>query len=103
MGSARSFLAVPAALLVVAILPLPYGYYTFLRCVVTLSAVIVAWSRYKTKGSVNWEVVLMALVAILFNPLVPIWLSRPLWLPIDLLSGGIFIYFAFKKEASVSQ
>ena len=48
---------VPAALLVVALAPLPYGYYTFLRLVVTGWSLFLAWDEYRRQRSVNvWSI-----------------------------------------------
>jgi len=101
-GRARLYLLVPAGLLLLAIFPLPYGYYTLLRLVVTVCAIIAAWVSFKAKETVNWEVVAMGLIAILFNPLAPVWLSRSVWLPIDLVAAGFFAYLAMRSEAKTS-
>ncbi|MEZ0001319.1 DUF6804 family protein [Sinorhizobium fredii] len=96
------YLLIPAALLLVAVLPLPYGYYIFLRLVVTVGAALAAYSAYKAKASISGEVVVMGLMAILFNPLVPVMLSRSVWLPIDLLAGCIFAYVALRKGTTAA-
>jgi len=84
-------------------MPLPYGYYTFLRWIVAVSAVIAALASYRVNNSTNWKVIAMGVTAILFNPLAPVWLSRPIWLPIDLLAAGLFAYEALNKQAGVMQ
>lgn len=35
-------------------------------------------------------------IAVLFNPLIPIHLSRAAWMPIDIITGGYFIFLAKK-------
>ena len=92
------YLLIPAALLVVAILPLPYGYYTFLRLVVTIAAAATAYVDYQSSRSLSWRVIVMGLVALLFNPVVTVALSRSTWLPIDLLTAGLFAYMALRKD-----
>lgn len=92
------YLLILAALLVVAILPLPYGYYTFLRLVVTIAAAAAAYVDYQSSRSLNWRVIVMGLVALLFNPVVTVALSRSTWLPIDLLTAGLFAYMALRKD-----
>ena len=70
----------PAAMLVVALLQLPYGYYTLLRLVVCVSALIIAyqsWSKYAA-----WSIA-FGIVALLFNPLIIVALDRETWAPID--------------------
>ncbi len=85
-------------MLVVAILPLPYGYYTFLRLVVTLAAAVTAYVDYQSSRSLSRRVIVMGLVALLFNPVVTVALNRSTWLPIDLLTAGLFAYMALRKE-----
>lgn len=75
---------VPAALLLIATARLPYGYYMFLRIVVCAFAALIAFSSWRDdKTSRAWAIVFGA-VAILFNPLVPIYLSRGDWFYLDI-------------------
>jgi len=78
---------VAAALIGLAILPLPYGYYTFLRLAVTG---ISAYLAYLQKENKDKSFYLLIAIAILFNPLIPIHLPREVWIPIDII---LAIYF----------
>lgn len=90
----KPFLLICAALLFLAMLDLPIGYYTFLRIVVTIGAVVVVGSEYK-EGIGAW-VILFGLVAVLFNPLIPVYLhDKAVWMPIDLVCGILFLVKAF--------
>lgn len=75
---------VPAALLVGAIAPWPYGYYTLLRFVVCIAAVWLAVLDYQRSRSVGLWVVTLGVAAITFNPLVPVHLSRDIWFFVDI-------------------
>lgn len=77
-------------LLLLAILPLPYSYYTFLRLTVFVSSLFLAYQLYEKKSH-GLSLVLVGL-ALLFNPLIPVYLSREAWLPIDLVSAGLLFY-----------
>ena len=71
-----------AGLLAVAVLPLPYGYYQLLRLVATgvfAWAAVVAFQRGRAGLGFGF-----ALLALLFNPVLPVYLSKALWVPIDL-------------------
>jgi hypothetical protein len=74
---------VPAAMLCAALLPLPYGYYQLLRLVVTGSCGLLAYWEFRKNGLVIWLMALI-LVAILFNPIVPVRLDRDQWAVIDI-------------------
>ncbi len=67
----------------------PYGYFTLLRWVVCAAGVVVAWIAYSWGRS--WAVAVFALVAILFNPLAPVYLSRETWQPIDIAVAALFL------------
>lgn len=66
-----------AILLIASRFPLPYGYYTFLRIAVTAVAI---WGVFIAAQSEKtlWLWVFIA-VAILFNPLFPIYLTKYVW------------------------
>ena len=79
---------VPAALCLIALFELPYGYYTFLRLVVTVCAGVAGYGCWKN-GRIVVAFVFGA-VALLFNPVIPVHLARELWAPIDVLVAGTF-------------
>lgn len=90
-GVHSAFWLVPAAALLLALLPLPYGFYTFLRLAVCGAAALLAYREWAAGGTVTvWMVVLGAL-ALLFNPLVPVHLSREAWAPIDVGAALLFV------------
>jgi hypothetical protein len=70
-----------ALVLVVAVFPLPYGYYTFTRIVTCIICGILAYVSFS--ATPTWGVGLAG-IAVLFNPVIPIYLRRPTWFWIDL-------------------
>ena len=89
---------VSALMLLLALNEHPYGYYVVLRWVVCLSAILVVWVLLGWRSAENeaelsgWEVGVLAftVIAITFNPLVPIALDRGTWAPIDFLAFVVF-------------
>jgi hypothetical protein len=80
-----------AIVLVVAVFPLPYGYYTFTRIATCLACGILGWTCFAGRPSApTWGVVLVG-IAILFNPLIPIYLKRQTWFWIDLASATVIL------------
>ena len=67
----------------------PYGYYQLLRWITCGAAVCVAFLAYHWEK--KWATVVFAIVAVLFNPLLPIHLSRDLWQPIDVVCAVLFV------------
>jgi len=78
-----------AAFLLLATLDLPYGYFTFLRIVVCGVSVFVAYCGYR--WGKTWAAVVFGLVAVLFNPLIPVHLTKDVWFPIDLAVAASFV------------
>lgn len=82
---------VPALFLLIGIADLPIGYYTFMRIVVFLASCFITFASYKENEKVNLWVILFALVAILFNPIIPIYLhDKDTWAVLDFIGAAIF-------------
>ena len=72
-------------MMLIAVLPLPYGYYTFLRWATCGVGVFIAFQAYRW-GRI-WATWLFGAIAVLFNPFVPIYLTKEIWQPINILCG----------------
>jgi hypothetical protein len=89
------FSVVSIVLLLLAIPAIwPYGYYIFLRWVITAIAVFFIWITSKIQEQ-KWSG-LMVVIAILFNPIIPIYLTKEIWVVIDLIVAGLFLLSIFK-------
>ena len=91
---------IPAALLLLALVDMPSGYYVLMRIIVCLASAIVAYGSYKRGGSLNGSAILFGLMAILFNPIIPVYLyDREIWMPIDIIGSIVFVVkgFVFKN------
>jgi hypothetical protein len=79
----RAVSILTAALLLLALAPMPYGYYVFLRLVasgVFIWAAVVSKERHQAGLALTFT-----LLAVLFNPLIKVPLPRELWAFIDLV------------------
>ena len=77
----------------------PYDFYILLRWVIFISSIIVALGFYKSKLTA-WTFVFSS-VAFLFNPIIPIHLSKSSWVLVDFVSVILFFLSAYsgrKKE-----
>lgn len=80
---------IASAFLFISVIPgLPYGYYQLLRWLVCGSACYGALQAHE-QNQQYWKCVFIGL-AVIFNPILPIHLSRELWLPIDIASSIVF-------------
>lgn len=92
----KSLLWISGAMLLLALAPLPIGYYTLLRLVVTITAVLMAL-RYYNQEQMVWTII-FGLIALIFNPIIPVYLGdKNIWIPIDILTGLFFISHSFIK------
>lgn len=94
----------PVALLLIGLADLPAGYYVLLRIVVSITGVIVCAAEYNTKKAVNLWVILYAVLVVLFNPVIPIYLyDKDIWIPIDIISSILILakYLDFKISGKI--
>lgn len=86
----KIFFLICAAVLIIGVFNLPIGYYTFLRIIVFIDAIIICLNEWGNKSKL-WLIV-FGLVAILFNPFIPVYLNnKGLWIPIDIISAILFV------------
>jgi len=80
---------IAGAILLAALGDWPYGYYIFLRFVVCGVSIYIAIMAYEWKRSwVSW---IFGAIAILFNPIIPIHLTREIWQRIDIGCAILFM------------
>lgn len=84
---------VVAGMLLLALVPLPYAYYTLLRWVVTGVSGYSAYVSFN-EDSIGWALT-FAVVAILFNPFVPFYMEKESWAVLDLAAAVLFGISAF--------
>lgn len=92
---------IPIALLLIGLADLPTGYYTLVRIVVCLVSALSCYLSYKSDEKIGIATVTFAVLAILFNPIIPIYLQdKGMWTVIDIVAAvllGIRYYTLEKK------
>ena len=82
-------LYIAIAVLLIGILPLPYGYYTLLRIVATGAFIWAAITAHKNgERTLPW---MFALSAIIYNPILPVYLTKAIWTILN-LGGAAMLY-----------
>lgn len=81
-------------MLLFATTSLQYGYYILLRWVVTASAIFLVWLAYDLEK--QFWVIVMGVVALLFNPVAPVYLNKGTWVVIDFVVAILFFTSIFK-------
>jgi FtsH-binding integral membrane protein len=94
MKSNTLWALIPAVMLAFATSRLPHGYYQLLRIVVCVAsiAVIVSTSA-KVQRLTVWGII-FALIALAFNPIVPVRFGRETWQYVDVVAACVFGAFA---------
>ncbi|MBQ4819614.1 DUF6804 family protein [Aquimarina sp. MMG016] len=81
-----------ACLLFAAVFNLPIEYYTILRIVVFIGSLLIIDALVRK----NIWVLVFGVIAILFNPIIPMYLYiKSYWIPIDIASGILFLLVLF--------
>ncbi|MCK9425540.1 MAG: hypothetical protein M0Q21_05855 [Ignavibacteriaceae bacterium] len=81
---------VTSTLLFFALFKLPIGYYKFLRWIVFSAAIYTAYISFIKNKQMNFGSWIFAMIAILFNPIIPFYMGKNAWAIADLLVGIIF-------------
>jgi hypothetical protein len=69
--------------------PLPYGYFIFLRIVACLAAGCIAAVGFG--DGKQWWPTAFVLIAVLFNPFIPIEMKKDDWIIFDVITAAVFI------------
>ncbi|WP_424989310.1 DUF6804 family protein [Flagellimonas sp.] len=89
-----------ALLLFIAVMQLSREYYWLLRIVVFIGALLVF---VKNRKYVVWAII-FALIAVLFNPIFPIYLyNKAYWIPLDIITGILFLIEAMLNRPKKSE
>ena len=92
---------IPIALLLIGLADLPTGYYTLVRITVFLVSALSSYISYKIDEKIGPATVTFALLAIVFNPIIPIYLrDKGAWTVID-IAAAILLgirYFTYRKS-----
>ena len=86
----RYFFILSIFMLFGAIAEWPYGYYTLLRWITCITSILITFKAFEK--NIDWAKVVFIVIAILFNPLAPIYLSRSTWIPLDIITAILFIF-----------
>ena len=90
---------IAAVMALIAIADLPYGYYTLMRLVVCATAVLVV--VVAARNGQMWAVWTFSVFALLFNPIVPVHLTKGLWQPLDFIAAVALVAAGFMVRLRV--
>lgn len=95
---------IPIALLFIGLADMPIGYYTIVRITVCLISALSCYWSYRGDGKVGFATVIFGFLAILFNPIVPIYLqNKGAWTIIDIFAAVLLAlrYYTLKRKMEI--
>lgn len=85
-----------AVALAAAILPWPYGYYQLLRLGIFGAGI---YCGYMMREANNYGAAYaLFFTALVFNPFLPVYLSRAIWFPLNVVAAALFAFVACKNR-----
>ena len=79
-----------AAVLLLSLLKMPYGFYEFVRFAAMAAFAYLAYKEYDNKGSKD-KMILFIVLAVLFQPFFKLSLSRVVWNIVDVVVAGLLL------------
>ena len=93
----RTICIVCATFVLMACFDLQVGYYIFLRTILFVVSLTIIVNELKQKK--DFKAVEFIAIALIFNPIVPIYLyKKSLWIVIDILTAMFFLIHGFKEK-----
>ncbi|MXU65252.1 DUF6804 family protein [Oceanomicrobium pacificus] len=88
----------PAAFLIIGIIPLPLTYYFALRWIVALAALAIATNEVRLQRKFGPTVLLFLIVALVYNPVYFVVLPKKIWMILNLVTGILFLLHFFLQR-----
>lgn len=85
-----------AILLILCLLPMPYGYYRAVRLAAMLFFTYMAYREFK-EHSLD-RMIIFIVMAIIFQPFIKVYLGRGLWQILDVIAAGYLFYIVWRKK-----
>lgn len=85
----KGLLIVVCVLLGLALLPMPYGYYLFLRLAVCAYAVFVF--AHEQKKGICFGSISAAAIALLYNPIIKVHLNKDIWMGVNVATVLVLV------------
>jgi hypothetical protein len=96
----RGLIYTVAAMLLIALAPMPYAYYEILRIVVFGTFGYLSYTAVKHRHHVS--VVLLTLPALIFNPIIPLHFDKIAWAFIDVSAAVALISIGSRSRGTFS-
>lgn len=100
----RPLFIVCAICCLIAVFNLHISYYTWLRILVSMGALVKIYNLILLKEKRYVGIILFTIILVFFNPITPIYLyKKTIWILLDIIKGTLFLLFALHKNEIISQ
>lgn len=96
MTTQQKIQIVGAIILLLCILPMPYGVYMIVRVATTIIAGYLAYNYYNKKK--QQLAITFLVIALLFQPFIKFALGREIWLVVDIIVAILLLILALRKK-----
>ncbi len=96
MTTQQKIQIVGAIILLLCILPMPYGFYMIVRLATTIIAGYLAYNYYKQKKQELF--ITFGIISVLFQPFIKFALGREVWLVVDIIVAIFLLILALRKK-----
>mgnify|MGYP006874788774 FL=1 len=96
MTTQQKIQIVGAIILLLCILPMPYGFYMIVRVATTIVAGYLAYNYYNQKK--QQLAITFLVIALLFQPFIKFTLGREIWLVVDIIVAIFLLILALRKK-----
>ena len=97
----KHFKLLLAALLLLCLAPMPYGYYQFIRLASTIAFAVMAYQYYEKKQEAL--VITFIALAILFQPFYKIVLGRTMWNVVDVVVAVGLVILWYREQQAIKK
>ena len=95
-GAKQNLQIAGAILLLLCILPMPYGFFTIVRLAMTIISGYLAYNYFSQNK--KELAITFSIVAILFQPFIKFALGREVWLVVDVVIAIFLLILAIRKK-----
>jgi hypothetical protein len=92
LANVKTINTILSILMILALFNLPYFYYELLRVVVFLGAAYDAYVAYTLYDKANGPFYVFLFIALLWNPIFPIYLTRGVWNIFNVIAAIVFFF-----------
>ena len=96
MTTQQKIQIVGAIILLLCILPMPYGFFIIVRVATTIISAFLAYNYYQQKK--QGLAITFGIIAVLFQPFFKLALGREMWLIVDVIVAVLLLFLALRKK-----